>query len=74
MKIGKILGLTALVSTIALGNGLVNKVKDSGIKAIPSSNYELLKIIDDPKDPITDAKVELGKKNFILTHDFQEVI
>lgn len=62
MKIGKILGMTALVSTIALGSSLVQKVKSSGMMAIPASNYELLKIIDDPKDPITDAKVELGKK------------
>ena len=62
MKIVKVLGITALATTIALGSSLVEKVKNSGIKPIPSSNYELLKLIDDPKDPITDAKVELGKK------------
>lgn len=62
MKIVKILGLTALATTIALGSSLLTKVNNSGIKAIPASNYELLKLIDDPKDPITDAKVELGKK------------
>ncbi|MFA7083723.1 MAG: cytochrome-c peroxidase [Arcobacteraceae bacterium] len=62
MNFGKILGITALVSTIAFGNTLVEKVKNSGMMAIPASNYELLKLIDDPKDPITDAKVELGKK------------
>lgn len=37
-------------------------MKDNGIEAIPTSQLELLKLIDDPKDPITDAKVELGKK------------
>ena len=62
MKIGKILGMTALVTTIALSSSLVEKVKNSGIKPIPSSNLEILKLIDDPKDPITNAKVELGKK------------
>ncbi len=62
MKLGKIVGLTALATTVALSNSLVEKVKSSGIKPIPASNYEILKMIDDPKDPITDAKVELGKK------------
>lgn len=41
---------------------LVKKVKDSGIKAIPTSKLEILKLVDNPKNPITDAKVELGKK------------
>jgi cytochrome c peroxidase len=34
------------------------------MKPIPASKTELMKLIDDPKDPITDAKVELGKKLF----------
>ncbi|WP_419771334.1 MAG: cytochrome-c peroxidase [Candidatus Marinarcus sp.] len=62
MKIERILGMFAIVVSIAMGSSLVEKVKGSGLKAIPSSNYELLQLIDDPKDPITDAKVELGKK------------
>lgn len=43
-------------------NSLVNDAKNSGLKAIPQSNFELLKLIDDAKDPITSEKVELGKK------------
>ena len=63
MQIFKVLSLCALSATVVLGaNNLVQKVKDNGIEAIPTSQLELLKLIDDPKDPITDAKVELGKK------------
>ncbi|MCF6346659.1 MAG: cytochrome-c peroxidase, partial [Thiomicrorhabdus sp.] len=36
----------------------------AGLTPIPESTTELMKLIDDPKDPITDAKVELGKKLF----------
>lgn len=50
-------------ATMVFGaSSLVQKAKDNGIEAIPTSQLELLKLIDDPKDPITDAKVELGKK------------
>lgn len=63
MQISKVLSLCALSATVVFGaNNLVQKVKDNGIEAIPTSQLELLKLIDDPKDPITDAKVELGKK------------
>jgi cytochrome c peroxidase len=43
---------------------LIKKVNEAGIKPIPASKTELMKLIDDPKDPITEAKVELGKKLF----------
>lgn len=32
------------------------------MKAIPESQAEILKLVDDPKNPLTDKKVELGKK------------
>lgn len=63
MQISKVLSLCALSATVVLSaNSLVDKVKQNGIEAIPVSQLEILKLIDDPKDPITDAKVELGKK------------
>jgi len=43
---------------------LVKKAKENGLQAIPADKSALMKLIDDPKDPITDAKVELGKKLF----------
>jgi len=41
---------------------LLKAAKDSGLKAIPESKQELLKLVDDKNNPITEAKVELGKK------------
>lgn len=41
---------------------LIKKAKDSGLKPIPQSNLEILKLVDNAKNPITDSKVELGKK------------
>ena len=41
---------------------LIKKAQDSGLKPIPKSKLEILKLVDDPKNPITKDKVELGKK------------
>ncbi len=56
------LALVLAVSSAVASTDLVKKAKDSGLKPIPAKKEDLLKIIDNPKDPITDAKVELGKK------------
>ena len=42
--------------------GLIKLAKESGLKAIPQSKLEVLKLVDNAKNPITDCKVELGKK------------
>ncbi len=45
MQISKVLSLCALSATVVLGaNNLVQKVKDNGIEAIPTSQLELLKL------------------------------
>lgn len=49
------------VSAVA-AEALIQKAKNAGLKPIPESKTELYKLIDNPKNPITDAKVELGKK------------
>lgn len=41
---------------------LLKKAKGFGLKPIPQSTAEVLKLVDNPKNPITDAKVKLGKK------------
>jgi cytochrome c peroxidase len=41
---------------------LLRSAKDAGLKAIPQSKLEVLKLVDNAKNPITDCKVELGKK------------
>ena len=53
----------AALATVALSaSSLVDTAREAGLKSIPSSKIELMKLIDNPKNPITDAKVELGKK------------
>ncbi|WP_323589522.1 hypothetical protein [Aliarcobacter butzleri] len=47
-----LLGASSLFAT-----SLVQKAKDSGLEAIPAQKAQLMKLIDDPKDPITREKV-----------------
>ena len=54
--------LLVAVSTAALfGTSLVDQAKQAGLKAIPAEKNSLLKMVDNPANPMTDAKVELGK-------------
>lgn len=62
MKIVASVALCLITSNILMANSLIDKAKNSGLEAIPSNDKQLLKIIDDKKDPITKEKVELGKK------------
>ena len=52
----------AFTATSLLASSLATDAKKAGLKAIPSSTTELLKLIDNPKNPITPKKIELGKK------------
>jgi cytochrome c peroxidase len=61
MKLIHCVTSVALVGTMALAGGLAESAKGFGIKAIPESSSELLKYIDKGEDPITEAKIELGK-------------
>jgi len=55
--------LFATVSAFGMSDANLKKLaKNSGLKAIPQSQLEILKLVDNPKNPITEAKVELGKK------------
>ena len=51
-----------LVGSSLMASSLVETAKQNGLEAIPTSKSELMKLIDNPKNPITDAKAELGKK------------
>ncbi len=46
----------------AAGDTLIKKAKAAGLAPIPSDKAALMKLIDNPKNPVTDAKVALGKK------------
>ena len=58
----KIALLSLIVTSSMMASSLVNDAKNAGLKAIPDSTTELYKLIDNPKNPITDAKVNLGKQ------------
>ncbi len=58
----KIILAFALSATSIFASNLAEDAKNAGLKAIPNSTAELLKLIDNPKNPITEQKVELGKK------------
>lgn len=63
--IGVISASVVLASSVAFGSSdesLIKMVKDFGIKPIPESTLEILKLVDNPENPITAEKVELGKK------------
>lgn len=66
MKKLSIVASGLLVSAVAAfassDAALMKQAKDSGLKPIPASQTELMKLVDDPQNPITERKVELGKK------------
>ena len=62
MKLAVSLSLLLGANILFANDSLITKAKNAGLEPIPSSKSELMKLIDDKKDPITDAKVELGKK------------
>lgn len=54
--------LSTLAASLVMGASLVKEAKDSGLMAIPKNSKELRTLIDNPKNPITEAKVALGKQ------------
>jgi cytochrome c peroxidase len=59
MKIALTLAFTSLS---LLASTLTTQATEAGLKPIPTSKAALIKLIDDPKNKITDLKTELGKK------------
>lgn len=58
----KLVTLTMITAMTLSASSLVKTATESGLSAIPASNAELMKLIDNPKNPITDEKVALGKQ------------
>jgi len=56
------LSIVASTMTLFASNSLIEQAKQAGLEAIPSSHQTLMKLIDNPNNHITPAKVELGKK------------
>ena len=53
--------ITMVGSTVIMASSLLNEAKEAGLVAIPSDKQELMKLIDDKRNPITAQKTELGK-------------
>ncbi len=62
MKLSKLLLLSVGSISMVVAGSLVDEAKKVGLKPIPSSTTGLKKLVDNPKNPITKAKIELGKK------------
>ena len=58
----KIITSVALTTITLSASNLIDVAKQAGLKPIPNSKTELMKIIDNPKNPITEEKMQLGKK------------
>jgi cytochrome c peroxidase len=63
----RLISRAMLVSVVALSaaqaaDELLVKAQEYGLEPIPADKKELMKYINDAADPISDAKVELGKK------------
>ena len=56
------IALGGIVMSAFAADALMQKARDAGLKPIPQEVSKLFKLIDNPKNPITKAKVELGKK------------
>ncbi|MDQ1263979.1 MAG: cytochrome c peroxidase [Campylobacterota bacterium] len=57
-----VLTMALSAASLLASNTLTTDAGKAGLKPIPKSKAELSKLIDNPKNPITAAKVELGKK------------
>lgn len=56
------LALVSLLSVAASAANMADQAKEAGLLPIPASLSALLKLTDKADNPITDAKIELGKK------------
>jgi len=60
----KLLIATTITATALMASSLTQDATNAGLLPIPDSKSGLLKLIDNPKNPITEKKVQLGKKLF----------
>lgn len=58
----KALIYSTLAASLVMGSALTKQAEEAGLVAIPKNTKELRKLINNPKNPITNAKVELGKQ------------
>ena len=59
-----VVAVTLLTCTLS-ADALADQAKKAGLKPIPSNKKELMKLIDNPKNPVTAQKVTLGAKLYL---------
>jgi cytochrome c peroxidase len=57
-----LIGSVIAVTLSAATTPLMKEALNAGLKPIPTNKKELMKLIDNPQNPITKAKVKLGKE------------
>ncbi len=60
----KTIALSTVAVSVMMAGSLMKEAKDAGLVAIPKGMKEVRKLVDNPKNPISNEKVELGKKLF----------
>ena len=60
----KIIVLSTVAVSIMMGSSLIKQANEAGLVPIPKSTKDIRKLVDNPDNPITNAKVELGKQLF----------
>ncbi len=58
----KTLLLSVAVTSSLMASSVAQQAKDAGLAPIPNNDKELMKLVDNPKNPITKEKVALGKQ------------
>jgi len=61
----KKMALISLTTASLMAGSLAQDAKNAGLLPIPASQSALLKLTDNPKNPITQAKVKLGEKLYM---------
>ena len=64
-KIVASIAAVAALASLLSAETLIDQAKKAGLTPIPSDKKELMKLIDNPKNPITDSKVQLGTKLYL---------
>jgi len=59
------MALITLTTASLMAGSLAQDAKNAGLVAIPQSQTQLLKLIDNPANPITKEKVKLGEKLYM---------
>ena len=60
----KLLVLSSLAVSAVLANPLMKQAREAGLVPIPSGVQKIRKLVDNPNNPLTNAKIELGKMLF----------